>query len=71
MARNLFPADLVLAQTRVIHAYTALARHPRGSSTPLRRTLVCELRNLHAHPYWSMPGSSYADLVELRCRARE
>lgn len=55
----------------MIHTYTALSQHPHGGSTPLRRTLIYELRTLYTHPYWSRPGSSYADLVELRHRARE
>ncbi len=71
MAHRLFPDDLILAQARVIHTYTALSQHPHGGSTPLRRTLIYELRTLYTHPYWSRPGSSYADLVELRHRARE
>lgn len=70
MARTDFPDDLLMTHARVIRTYAALAR-PHGDHTAeLRHQLIEDLRRLYAHSYWAEPGHSYADLVELRRRAR-
>ncbi|MFD4867850.1 hypothetical protein [Streptomyces sp. NPDC058412] len=70
MARTVFPDDLLLTQVRVIRTYAALARPYGGHITDLRHQLIADLRDFYAHPYWTEPGRSYADLVELRRTAR-
>ncbi|MFI1060355.1 hypothetical protein ACH4TC_00500 [Streptomyces spororaveus] len=71
MARTTFPDDLLLAQIRVVQTYAALAQQPSTcGTTSLRCQLIQGLRDLHAHPYWTEPGRSYAALVELRREAR-
>ncbi|MFE5719010.1 hypothetical protein [Streptomyces erythrochromogenes] len=70
MARTAFPDDLLLIQVRVIQTYAALARPHGRHTTDLRHQLISDLRDLYAHAYWTQPGHSYADLVELRRTAR-
>ncbi|MEU7555941.1 hypothetical protein AB0B01_27035 [Streptomyces sp. NPDC044571] len=71
MARTAFPDDLLLTQVQVIRTYTALAQPRGGHTTDLRHQLIEGLRRLYAHPYWTEPGHSYADLVDLRRAARD
>jgi hypothetical protein len=70
MERTTFPDDLLLTQIRVLQAYAALARPHIDHTANLRYELIENLRLLYAHPYWTQPGHSHADLVELRRAAR-